>query len=153
MITPIDVLCLALMAGVTAFEGHRGIIPAAIDLGCVLGAAFVARHTYGPLSPYIGAPSWTFLLLAGVLLGITVLISIFVSHRVAVTVTPIEASIAALVGLISGAILVFILFEWLAIRYGPDAAILKNSLVAWQLHDFAGFRALADLLRQLRGVT
>ena len=153
MITPIDVLCLAIFVGVIALEGHRGVIPAAVDLLCVFATAFIARRAYGPLSPYIGTPSWTYVLVVVILLGLTALLSIFVSRRLKVMVTPLEATISAVIGLISAAVLVFILFEWVSVRYGPDASILKKSLMAWQLHDFAGFRALADLLRQLRGVT
>lgn len=151
MITPIDVLCVALFVGVIALEGHRGIIPAGIDLLLLFGVAIGSRYAYGPFSTHIGSPSWTYVLVAGVLLSITVLISIFVSRRVKVIVTPLEASIAAVIGLVSGAVLVFILFEWVSIRYGAEAPILKNSLMAWQLHDFAGFRALVDLYRSFQG--
>lgn len=151
MITPIDVLCLAMFVGVIALEGHRGIILSFIDLLLLLGTAFVARHAYGPLSPHIGSPSWTYVLLIVVLLGITVLVSVFVSRRLKVIVTPLEATIAAVIGLVSAAVLVFILFEWISIRYGPESSILKNSLMAWQLHDFAGFHAMVDLFKKFQG--
>jgi hypothetical protein len=151
MITPIDVLCLAISAGGIALEGQRGIIASGVDLLLVIGIAVVARYGYGPLSPYIGAPSWTYALLVAVLLGSAALISIVISRRVKVLMTPLEATVAAFMGLLSGAVLTFILFEWLAIRYGPQAPILQDSIIAWLLYDFAGFHALVDLYGKFQG--
>ncbi len=150
-ITPVDVLCLAIFVGMVALEGYRGIIPALVDFLCLLGVAFAVRSLYVPLSPQVGQPSTAFLLLACVLLGLTAILSIFVSRRLEVHVTALEATVGAVLGLCSAAVLSFILFEWLGIRYGTSARILKDSVLAWQLHEFAGLRAFVDFLRILQG--
>jgi len=151
ILTPIDVLCLAIFVGMVALEGYRGIIPALVDFLCLLGVAFAVRSLYVPLSPHVGQPSTAFLLLACVFLGLTAVLSIFVSRRLEVHITALEATVGAVLGLFSAAVLSFTMFEWLGIRYGANASILKDSVLAWQLHEFAGLHAFMDFLRTLQG--
>jgi len=151
MITPIDVLCLAMFAGLMALEGSRGIIPALVDLVCVFGIAFAGAYGYAPLTAYIEQPSQAYLAIVGGLLLLTAILSIYISRRLKVQVTALEATIGAVLGMLAAALITYMLFEWLTIRYGAAAAIVSNSLMAWQLHDFAGYHALANFFRTLAG--
>ncbi len=151
MITPIDVLCLAIFAGLMALEGNRGVIVGLADLLCVFGIAFAGAYGYRPLTAYIGQPSQAYLVIVGGLLLLTAIISIFVSRRLRVQVTAAEATFGALLGMVAAAIITYMLFEWLSIRYGANSAIVSDSVVAWQLHDFAGYHSLANFFRTLAG--
>jgi len=151
MITPIDVLCLAMFAGLMALEGNRGIIPALVDLLCVFGIAFAGGYGYAPLTAYIEQPSHAYLVIVAGLLLLTAILSIYISRRLKVHVTVLEATIGAVLGLFTAAIITYMLFEWLTIRYGAGATIVSNSLMAWQLHDFAGYHAIAKFFRTLAG--
>ena len=145
MITPIDVLCLAMFVGYHCTRKEPRSRTGAGGSGLCVRHRVRRARGLRTTDQYIGTPSWSFLLLVGVMLGLTALLGSFVSRRLKVQVTPLEATIGALIGLVSAAVLSFILFDWLAVRYGPGAAILKDSVMAWQLHDFAGYHALVDL--------
>lgn len=151
MITPIDVLCLAMFAGLMALEGNRGIIPALADLLCVVGIAFAGRYGYIPLTDYIEQPSQSYLTIVVGLLALTAILSIFISRRLKVNVTALEATIGAVLGMLTASVITYMLFEWLTLRYGAGAVIVTNSLMAWQLHDLAGYHALANFFRTLAG--
>ena len=151
MITPIDVFCLAMFAGLMALEGNRGIIPALVDFLCVLGIAFAGAYGHAPLTEHIEQPSDAYLLLVGGLLLLTVVLSIFISRRLKVQVTAIEATFGAVIGMAAATVLTYMLFEWLSMRYGANSRIVSESLMAWQLHDFAGWHALVNFSRTLAG--
>ncbi|MGD9495030.1 MAG: hypothetical protein AB7Y46_01845, partial [Armatimonadota bacterium] len=103
------------------------------------------------LAQYVGRSSTSFLIIVAVMLALTAILSIFVSRRLKVHVTALEATIGAVLGLLSAGVFCYILFEWLSIYYGSNAAILKDSVLAWQLHEFAGIHALMDFVRTLQG--
>ncbi len=151
MVTPIDVLCLAMFAGLMALEGNRGIIPALVDLLCVFGIVFAAAYGYTPLTAYIEQPSQAYLVIAAGLLLLTAILSICISRRLKVQVTPLEAAIGAVLGMFTATVITYMLFEWLTIRYGAGSTIVRNSLMAWQLHDFAGYHTIAKFFRTLAG--
>ncbi len=151
MLTPIDVLCIVMMAGLIALEGSRGIIPSLVDFLAVLGTAIAARFGHVPLLEYVQRPSMAYLLIVGVLLVLTICLSIFMSIRFKVIVTSLEAAIGAVLGTLTGIILTYMLLEWVSIYYGPNSAILRDSVLAAQLHDFAGFNSLVEFIHTLRG--
>lgn len=151
MLTPIDVLCLVMMAGLIALEGSRGIIPSLVDFLAVLGTALAARFGHIPLLEYIQRPSMAYLLVVGVLLVLTISLSIYMSTRLKVNVTSLEAAVGAVFGALTGLILTYMMLEWVSIYYGPHSAILRDSVLATQLHDFAGLHSLMEFIQTLRG--
>lgn len=150
MISPADVLCLALCVGLIALEGNRGIILALIDFACVLIGVIAINLAYVPLADHM-RPSNAYLTLLISVVAITALLSIVVSRRLKVHVTAFEAAVGAILGLGSAVVLSYAFFEWLGIRYGTGAPIVRNSIVCWLVFDYSGFREFGEFIRALRG--
>lgn len=147
----IDILCVALFIGIVALEGSRGVIPALIDLLCALLALVVARLGYVPLTEYVEPYSSAYLLIVCVVLGLSAILSIYVSRRLTVHVTAFEAGVGAVLGLFTSAVLTYLIFDWLTVAYGPGAVIVKDSVFSYYLYEFGGFKDMRDLLRILMG--
>jgi len=150
VISPVDILCLAIWAGVMFLEGQRGIVPAVVDFLCLLVGLVLIRIGYVPLSEHM-RPSASYLLLLCVAVLLTAILSIFLSRRLRVNVTPVEAAIGAILGLSSGMLLSYAIFEWIAIRYGSGSSLISNSLLHWAISEASGLHALGDFFRQLTG--
>lgn len=150
MISPADVLCIALIIGLVALESNRGIVPAVIDFACVLIGIFIVRMASVPLAEYL-RPSTAYLVLLLSVVGLTALLSIFVSRRLKVHVTAFEATIGAILGLAIGMVLSYAILEWLGIRYGTGAPIVRNSILSWLVFDYAGFHEFREFMRTLMG--
>jgi hypothetical protein len=131
-------------------EGNRGIVLAAIDFLCLLLGMIGTQAGYVPLADHM-KPSMAYLTIAVGVLLITAFLSIFVSRRLEIRVTALEAAIGALFGMLSALVLTYGLFHWLEIRYGAAAPIIRDSIVGWVVLDFAGIEALADFLHTLMG--
>lgn len=150
MISPADIFCLVIVAGLMVLEANRGIIPALIDFLGILIAVVLTRELYVPLSEYM-LPSGAYMLLMGGLTLITVIFSTYVGRRLEISVTEIEAAIAAALGLSAGMLLSYAFFQWLTIRYGGGTLLVSNSLLYWAMTKFAGLRAVVDFFHQLLG--
>jgi len=150
VISPVDVLCLAIWAGLIFLEGQRGIIPALADFLCVLVGLVLVRIGYVPLSENM-RPSAAYLLLLCAVVVLTAILSIYLSRRLKVQVTAVEAAIGGALGLSTGVLLSYAIFEWLTIRYGGGSSIVSNSLLHWAISELSGLHALADFYRKLTG--
>ena len=150
MISPIDIFCLAVIAGLMVLEGYRGIVPSLVDFVCVLVGVILARIFYVPLSEHM-QPSSAYLLIVGVLVILTALLSIFVTRRLKVQVTPVEAAIGGALGLGTALLLSHALFQWIIIRYGGGAGVVKGSLLYWAMSELSGIREVVGFLRKLTG--
>ncbi len=150
MVSAADVFCLAIFIGMVALEGNRGIIPALVDFVCVLVGLIGVRTALLPLSQHL-QPSNAYLLLVGLLVVITALISIYVSRRLRIHVTAWESAVGVLFGLCTAALLSFTFFEWLAIRYGSSAHIIRDSILSWVLLEWTGFEEFTKFLHTLMG--
>jgi len=150
VISPVDILCLAIWAGLMFLEGQRGVIPAVVDFSCVLVSLILIRIGYVPLSEYM-RPSAAYLLLLCVAIVLTAILTIYLSRRLRVNVTPVEAAIGAILGLGSGMLLSYAIFQWIAIRYGGGSALVSTSLLHCAIFEFSGLHALVDFYRQLTG--
>ncbi len=131
-------------------EAHRGIIPALISFVGILVGLIVTRMAYIPLSEQM-RPSDAYMLLMLAVILIIAIFSIVVSRRLRMHVTEVEAAIGALLGLGTGMLLAYALFEWLAIRYGGGTPLVKNSLLYWSMTEFAGIREIVQFFRKLTG--
>ncbi len=150
MISPADIFCLSIIAGLILIEAHRGIIPALIGFLGILGGLILTRIAYVPLSEYMLA-SGAYMLLMGVLTLLTAVVSTVVFKRLRMHVTEVEAAIGAIIGLGTGLLLSYAFFEWLTIRYGGASSLIRNSLLYWAMMEFAGLREVADFFRKLTG--
>jgi hypothetical protein len=150
VISPADIFCLAIIAGLMLLEAHRGIIPALIDfLGVLLGLV-LTRWFYVSLSDQM-RPSGSYMLLLGAAILITAIISIMVSRRLRINVTEVEAAIAAGLGLCTAILISYAFFEWVTIRYGAGDLMVKNSVLHWAISEASGLREIADFFRSLTG--
>ncbi|MFW5867846.1 MAG: hypothetical protein ACOCX2_08525 [Armatimonadota bacterium] len=150
MISPADIFCLALIGGLMVLEGNRGVVPALVDFLCVLVTIILARSFYVPLSENM-QPSMAYTLILGISLALTVLLSVYVSKRLNVDVTPVEAAIGAGFGISTAVLLSIALFDWLSIRYGGGVSLLHDSLIYWAVTEFAGLREVIDFFGRLTG--
>ncbi|NLO06062.1 MAG: hypothetical protein GX131_09585 [candidate division WS1 bacterium] len=150
MISPADVLCIALAVGMVALEGSRGVIPALVDFAAILLGVTLIGWGYIPLSDQMQPSTACGLLLLGVVLA-TAFLSIFISHRLKVHVTAIESAVGAVLGLLTATFLSYAFIKWLTIRYGLGALIVKNSILYWAIVESAGLRELAQFMRTLMG--
>lgn len=150
VISPADIFCLAIAAGLMLLEANRGIVPAAIDFLGVLIGLILARLFYVALTDQMQPSSAYLLLVAGVIL-LTALLSIIVSRRLEINVTEVEAAIGAALGLGTALTISFALFEWLSIRYGVGTPLVKNSLLYWAMSEAAGVRVVAEFFGRLLG--
>lgn len=150
MISPVDVLCLAVIVGLIALECNRGIVPAVVDLACLAGGLVVVRVAYVPLSEHM-LPSTAYLVALIAVVVFIAILSILVTRRLNINVTPLEATAGAVLGLLSGLILSWAILEWLVIRYGSGAPIVRESLFSWLFFDLAGFREFAGFVQTLMG--
>ncbi|MGC9319444.1 MAG: hypothetical protein ACP5KN_15530 [Armatimonadota bacterium] len=151
MVSPVDVLCLVLFVGLMALEGSRGVIPALIDFLCILLGLIGIQLAYIPFSEQIGPPSFAYLILGIAVLLVTAGVALFMSARFKVDVTAAEAAVGAFLGLCTAAVISYGLFEYLAIRYGAHASIIKDSVLSWQLYEFNGYHAFVNFMRTLMG--
>ena len=150
MISPVDVLCVAIMMALVALEGNRGVVPAAVDFICILLGVILIRMAYVPLSDYM-RPSSAYLLLLIALVVLAALLSIYVSRRLNISITAFEAAIGALLGLGTAMFLCHAIFQWISIRYGSASPLIQNSVLGWMVLDFAGFQEFVNYLRTLTG--
>jgi len=150
VISPVDILCIALWAGLMFLESRRGIIPGLADFLCVLFGVILIGYAYVPLSEHM-RPSAAYLLLLAALLLLTAIGAIVVSRRFHAEVTAVEAAVGALLGLGSGIALTYALFEWLKIRYGGATPLISDSLLHWAMSELTGFRVLMEFYEKLTG--
>lgn len=150
MISPADIFCLAIVAGLMVLEAHRGITPALIGFLGILVGVIVTRLAYVPLSEYM-QPSGAYLLLMGVMIVLTAVMSTVVFRRLRVHVTEIEAAVGCILGLGTGLLLSYAFFEWLTVRYGGGHLFITNSFLYWSMMEFAGLREVAGFFRRLSG--
>ncbi len=148
MISPADVLMVAVCIGLIALEGNRGITPALADFLCVLTGSIIIRYAYVPLSENM-RPSDAYLLLFLTVIVLTAVLSIYISTRLKVSTSGLEAGVGAVLGLGSGLILSYTFLQWLVIRYGMAAPIVRDSIVSWLLFDYTGFNELRQFLQTL----
>ncbi len=150
MISPVDIFCLAIAAGLMTLEAHRGIIPALISFIGVLIGLILTRIFYIPLSEHM-RPSSAYMLLCGAVVILIAIISMIVSKRLKMKVTEVEAAIGASLGLGTALILSYALFEWLSIRYGGGSTFINDSLLYWSITESGGVREIVQFFRTLTG--
>jgi phosphate/sulfate permease len=150
VISPVDILCLAIWAGLMFLESRRGIIPALADFLCLLVGVILIGYGYLPLSEHM-RPSGAYLLLMAVLLLLTAGVAIFISRKYHAEVSAVEAAVGAALGLGSSIVLTYALFEWLEIRYGAGTLLIKNSLLHWAMSEMSGLRVLSEFYGKLTG--
>lgn len=150
MISAADIFCLAVTAGLMFLEAHRGIIPALITFIGILVGLVATRIAYVPLSEQM-RPSDAYMLLMLVTILLIALVSVIVTRRLKINVTEVEAAIGALLGLGTGLLFSYALFEWLSIRYGAGTPLVKSSLLYWAISESAGLREIGDFFRKLTG--
>ncbi|MFW6156899.1 MAG: hypothetical protein ACOC7J_06245 [Armatimonadota bacterium] len=153
MISPADIFCLAIIAGLMVLEGHRGIVPALVDFVCVLVGLILTRLAYVPLSEYADymQPSLAYMVLFGLTIVLTATLSIFISSRLHVNVTPTEAAVGAALGLGAAVVVSSAFLDWLIIRYGSGHPLARHSVLLWAMTESAGVREVADFFRRLTG--
>jgi phosphate/sulfate permease len=150
VISPADIFVLAVAAGLMTLEAHRGILPALVGFSVLLFGIIGTRFLYVPLSEYM-RPSGAYLLLIIAVIVLAAIASTIVTKRLKINVSHVEAAIGATIGLGTGLLLGFALFDWLTIRYGPGTILIKDSLIYWALVKSEGIREITDFYRRLTG--
>jgi hypothetical protein len=141
---------MAIAAGIMFLEGNRGIIPALIDFIGILLGLIVTRIVYVPLSEHMLASTAYILLFLAVIIA-TAFLSVVITRRLRIHVTPVEAAIGASLGLGTALLISYALFEWLAIRYGIGYPLVSNSLLNWAMNEFAALRELSEFFGHFLG--
>lgn len=150
VISPADIFVLAVAAGLMALEANRGVIPALVGFLGILSGLIGTRLLYVPLSEYM-RPSGAYLLLIGATIVLTAIATTVITKRLKMSVSDVEAAIGATLGLGTGLLLGYALFDWLTIRYGAGYTLVHNSLIHWAMTEAAGARELADFVDRITG--
>ena len=151
MISAIDVLCIVIAIVLIAIESQRGVVLSLLDLAGAVAAVSVAGLNYRWLEQYTGSYSSSYLLSFVLIVLLVAGIAVYVSMRSKEYVRGWESAVGAFIGLCSGVVLSYGIYNYLVMRYGAGAGILKNSLLAYQFDEQGLVYEIGGFVRTLMG--
>lgn len=151
MISAVDVLCVTITIALIAVEGQRGLALSLVDLVGALLALAVAGLTYDWAAAYIGSYSTAYLVCWGVPTAAVVAFAVYVSVRTKEYVRGWESAAGAFVGLCTGVVVAYGIYNFLLMRYGIASPLLKNSLLAYQFDEHGVVYEMTRFVRTLMG--